>query len=48
MQLTSFLQDGRLTIALTGELDHHRAKSYISAIKGNVFLENSDTGICEK
>ena len=32
MQLTSFLQDGKLTIALTGEIDHHCAKSYIQAI----------------
>lgn len=32
MQLTSFLQDGQLTVALTGEIDHHCAKSYIQAI----------------
>lgn len=32
MQLTSFLQDGKLTIALTGEIDHHCAKKYIQAI----------------
>ena len=31
MQFTSFLQEGKLTVALTGEIDHHRAKSYISA-----------------
>ncbi len=36
MQFTSFLQDGRLTIALTGELDHHRAKGYIQAIAGKI------------
>ena len=29
MQLTSFLENSRLTIALTGEIDHHRARSYI-------------------
>ena len=29
MQLTSFLENNRLTIALTGEIDHHRAKHYI-------------------
>lgn len=32
MQLTSFLQDGKLTIALTGEIDHHCAKKYIQTI----------------
>ena len=32
MKFTSFLQDGHLTVALTGEIDHHCAKSYIQAI----------------
>ena len=32
MQFTSFLQDGRLTVALTGEIDHHCAKHYIQSI----------------
>ena len=32
MQFTSFLQNGKLTIALTGEIDHHCAKKYIQAI----------------
>ena len=36
MQLTSFLQDGRLTVALTGEIDHHCAKEYINAISGKI------------
>ena len=36
MHLTSFLQDGQLTIALTGEIDHHRAKGYIGAIAGKI------------
>ena len=36
MQFTSFLQDGRLTVALTGEIDHHRAKSYIQAIAAKI------------
>ncbi len=29
MNFTSFLQDGKLTIALSGEIDHHRARDYI-------------------
>ena len=32
MQFTSFLENGRLTVALTGEIDHHCAKTYIKAI----------------
>lgn len=32
MQLTSFLQNGQLTVMLTGEIDHHCAKSYIETI----------------
>ena len=36
MQLTSFLQDGMLTVALTGEIDHHRAKGYIQAIAAKI------------
>ena len=36
MHLTSFLQDGQLTVALTGEIDHHCAKNYIQAIEGKI------------
>lgn len=36
MHFTSFLEDGRLTVALTGEIDHHRAKSYIQAIAAKI------------
>ena len=36
MQLTSFLQDGKLTVAMTGEIDHHCAKAYIQAIEGKI------------
>ena len=32
MHLTSYLQDGTLTIVLTGEIDHHCAKHYIQSI----------------
>ena len=32
MRFTSFLQDGQLTVVLTGEIDHHCAKSYINSI----------------
>ena len=36
MQFTSFLENGRLTVALTGEIDHHCAKSYIQAIAAKI------------
>ena len=36
MQLTSFLQDGHLTVALTGEIDHHCAKNYIQSITAKI------------
>ena len=36
MQFTSFLQDANLTVALTGEIDHHCARHYISAIAAKI------------
>lgn len=36
MQLTSFLDNGRLTVTLTGEIDHHRARHYINSIAGKI------------
>lgn len=36
MHFTSFLEEGRLTVALTGEIDHHCAKAYIQAITGKI------------
>lgn len=36
MHLTSYLQDGTLTVALTGEIDHHCAKEYIYAITAKI------------
>ena len=36
MQFTSFLENGKLTVALTGEIDHHCAKNYIHAILGKI------------
>lgn len=36
MRFTSYLQDGRLTVALTGEIDHHCAKKYISSINSKI------------
>ena len=36
MNFTSFLENGRLTVALTGEIDHHCAKKYILAITAKI------------
>ena len=36
MQLVSFLENGTLTVALTGEIDHHRAKGYIHTISAKI------------
>ena len=36
MHLTSYLQEGTLTIALTGEIDHHCAKQYIQSITAKI------------
>ena len=36
MNFTSFLENGRLTVALTGEIDHHRARHYIKSIAGKI------------
>ena len=36
MHLTSYLQDGTLTIILTGEIDHHCAKQYIQSITAKI------------
>jgi stage II sporulation protein AA (anti-sigma F factor antagonist) len=36
MHFTSYLENGRLTVALTGEIDHHCAKHYIQAIVAKI------------
>jgi len=36
LHLTSFLQEGELTIVLTGEIDHHCAKEYIQMISSKI------------
>ena len=36
MRFTSFLQDGQLTVILTGEIDHHCAKKYINSITAKI------------
>ena len=45
MHLTSYLQDGRLTVILAGEIDHHCAKLYINEISGK--LEAYNPRVCK-
>ena len=40
MQFTSYLQNGRLIVALTGEIDHSCAKQYIDAMGGTIEVES--------
>ena len=47
MHLTSFLENGRLTVALTGEIDHHCAKHYIQAISGKIEAYTPDVCILD-
>ena len=47
MQFTSFLQDGRLTVALTGEIDHHCAKTYITRIAAKIEAYTPDVCILD-
>ncbi len=55
MRFTSFLQDGRLTVMLKGEIDHHCAKDYISEITAKIeayvpqicILDFSDVGFTD-
>ena len=36
MRFVSYLEDRKLTVVLTGEIDHHCAKDYISAITAKI------------
>ena len=42
MHFTSFLEEGRLTVALTGEIDHHCAKDYIRTIGAKIEAYSPD------
>lgn len=47
MQFTSFLQDGKLTVALTGEIDHHCAKAYIQSIEAKIEAYTPDVCVLD-
>lgn len=47
MQFTSYLQNGNLTVALTGEIDHHCARGYIQAISAKIEAYNPNVCILD-
>ena len=47
MRLTSFLQEGQLTVVLTGEIDHHCAKDYISSIESKIEAYNPNVCVLD-
>ena len=47
MHFTSFLEDGKLTVALTGEIDHHCAKEYIRLIAAKIEAYTPDICILD-
>ena len=47
MHFTSFLEEGRLTVALTGEIDHHSAKGCIQAINAKIEAYTPDVCILD-
>ena len=48
MHFTSFLENGKLTVALTGEIDHHCARQYIQAISAKIEAYSPDECILRR
>ena len=47
MHFTSFQEGSMLTVALTGEIDHHCAKGYIQAISAKIEAYTPDVCILD-
>lgn len=47
MQFTSYLEDGQLTVALTGEIDHHTAKQCIQAVSAKIEAYTPDVCVLD-
>lgn len=47
MRLTSYLDNGKLTVALKGEIDHHCAKEHIRTIEGKIEAYSPHTCILD-
>ena len=47
MRLTSYLDNGKLTVVLKGEIDHHCAKDHIRTIEGKIEAYSPHTCILD-
>ena len=47
MRITSYLENGNLTIELMGEIDHHTAKNFIATIERKMAAYNPHTCILD-
>lgn len=47
MHFISFLENGKLTVVLTGEIDHHCAKAYIQNIAGKIEAYTPDVCVLD-
>ena len=47
MQFVSFVENGKLTVVLTGEIDHHCARQYIQAISGKIEAYTPDVCVLD-
>ena len=47
MQFTSYLEDGKMTVALTGEIDHHRAKGCIQTVSAKIEAYTPDVCVLD-
>ena len=47
MRFTSYVEDKKLTVALTGEIDHHCAKGYIAAITSKIEIYNPNVCVLD-
>ena len=47
MHFPRFLEEGKLTVALTGEIDHHCAKAYIQAIAAKIEAYTPETCVLD-
>lgn len=47
MHFTSFLENGKLTVVLDGEIDHHCAKQYIQSISSKIEAYTPETCVLD-
>lgn len=47
MRITSYLENGKLTLELMGEIDHHTAKNFITTIERKIEAYNPHTCVLD-